>query len=241
MKYDMQDAPWIVILTGPNGAGKSTFYDKVINEWDEFRNVQFVNMDNYAKYMAKPSENVEDYLLQASRFVKCTIDDNLEKKRSFVYETTASGLTHLRIMERAKKEGYNIATIFIGLSDVELSHLRVQKRVSEGGHNVPPEDINRRYPNILKNLPALLERSDIFAIFDNSHKKPFQLILFADKEDIMYFQEYPEWLNTALKGRKTYKNFIKMTPQDIKKIQKDSVEFAKIVFAKKVTKKDINK
>ena len=69
MKYDMQDAPWIVILTGPNGAGKSTFYDKVINEWDEFRNVQFVNMDNYAKYMAKPSENVEDYLLQASRFV----------------------------------------------------------------------------------------------------------------------------------------------------------------------------
>ena len=236
MNYEMGNSPWIVIITGPNGAGKSTFYDKVIEEWDDFKNVQFVNMDNYAKYMTKEGESVDDYMLQAARFVKCTIDDNLEKKRSFVYETTSSGLSHLKIMDRAKELGYNIATIFIGLSDVELSHLRVQKRVSEGGHNVPAEDINRRYSNILKNLPALLARSDVFAVFDNSYKNPYQLILFADKNNVMYFQEYPEWLNTALEGRKTYKNLIKMNNQDIRKIRKDSVEFAKIVFSKNVKK-----
>ena len=229
-------SPWLVILAGPNGAGKSTFYDKVVQEWNGFRDVQFVNMDNYAKYMAKMGESVDDYMIQAARFVKCTIDDNLEKQRSFVYETTSAGLSHLKIMEAAKSQGYNIATIFIGLSNVELSHLRVQKRVSEGGHDVPPKDINRRYPNILKNFPEMLARSDIAAVFDNSYKEPFKLILLTDKENVMTFSKYPQWLTEAFKGRKTSRNFIKMTAEDAKAIRKEKIEFARMIFSNDYSK-----
>ena len=79
-----KNSPWLVILAGPNGAGKSTFYDKVIQEWSGFRNIQFVNMDNYAKYMAKSIEDVDKYMTQAARVVKGMIDDNIEKQKSFI-------------------------------------------------------------------------------------------------------------------------------------------------------------
>ena len=166
----------------------------------------------------------EDYLLQAGREVRKNINENFKQRRSFVYETTASGLTHLRIMEEAKEHGYKVATIFIGLSKVELSHLRVQKRVDEGGHNVPTEDIERRYPRVIKNFPDMLARSDLAAVFDNSGKDPYKLIFLMDEYNFRIFYKYPRWVSESIKDRKTTKNFILVSTSDVKKSKQDKLK-----------------
>ena len=211
---------WLLIIAGPNGAGKSTFYETILRSDPLFKNAPFVNLDNYAKEMAGENEDPNNYMLEAGRKVRNQINDNFKKKKSFVYETTASGRTHLSLMEQARKNGYNIGTVFIGLSKVELSHSRVQKRVNEGGHSVDPEDIERRYPRIIKNFPEMLARSDMAAVFDNSGRDPYKLIFLMDKYYFQVFYKYPKWLNTALKDRKTRKEFAFVSTDDIKKSNK---------------------
>ena len=220
----MSKDKWLLIIAGPNGAGKSTFYETILRSDPLFKNAPFINLDNYAKEIAGENEDPNDHMLEAGRKVREQIENNFKKKKSFVYETTASGLTHLRIMEKAREKGYKVGTIFIGLSKVELSHARVQKRVNEGGHSVDPEDIERRYPRIIKNFPDMLARSDMAAVFDNSGKDPYKLIFLMDQYYFQVFYKYPKWLNTALKDRKTSKEFTFVNTKDVKKSKKESLQ-----------------
>ncbi len=218
----MSKQSWMVIIAGPNGAGKSTFYHQILKSDPLFKNAPFVNLDNYAKEMVtQKGGTTEDYFIQAGRKVRQNIDNYFKKKKSFIYETTASGITHLKTMENARNRGYKVATIFIGLSKVELSHLRVQQRVNEGGHNVSSEDIERRFPKVIKNFPDMLARSDIAAVFDNSGKDPYKLIFLMDKYHFRVFYSYPRWVKEATKGRNTNKNFIFVNANDIKGNKKD--------------------
>ena len=206
--------PWMIILAGPNGAGKSTFYEKVLSSDPFFKNAEFINLDIEAKNLAGEDGDVNDFFFEAGRYVRSRLDDKLEKRETFIYETTASGRTHLRLVDQAKKKGFKVAFIFIGLSSVQLSHLRVQERVKNGGHNVPVDDIERRFPNIMKHFPDILKISDISIAFDNSKKTPYELIFMMDERKLLIFHNYPKWMNTALKGRKTRKDMIHITKED---------------------------
>ncbi len=99
-----------------------------------------------------------------------------------------------------------------------MSHLRVQKRVNEGGHSVDAKDIERRFPRVISNFPDMLARSDLAAVFDNSGRDPFKLIFLMDKYYFRIFYKYPRWLDNALKGRKTRKEFTFVNKKDFKNI-----------------------
>ena len=206
---------WLVIIAGPNGAGKSTFYNNILRTDPLFKNAEYINLDEYAKELAGRGDPTE-YFIPAGRKVRQKIDEKFQKNESFVYETTASGLSHLKIMDQAREQGYKVATVFIGLSRVELSHLRVQKRVNEGGHSVPAEDIERRYPKVIKNFPNMLARSDLAAVFDNSGSDPYKLIFLMDQYNFKIFYKYPKWVSEALKDRKTRKDFRFVNTNDLK-------------------------
>ncbi len=213
---------WMVIIAGPNGAGKSTFYEKVLKVDPLLKKAPSINMDNIAKEIAN-GDDPNKHLVDAGKIVIGELEKKLKSKKSFIYETTSSGRLHLKYMDRAKKAGFKIATIFIGLSSVELSHLRVQQRVREGGHNVPAEDIERRYPNIIKNFPEMLKRSDVSAVFDNSGKTPFKLIFLMDESKLFIFRSYPKWVEGSLKERKTSKEIIRITSDKLKKMTPERI------------------
>lgn len=229
----IKDAPWLMVIAGPNGAGKSTFYNIVLSEDPILKEVDFVNLDNYAKELSGPEGNPNDHMLTAGRLVYDAIDDNIASRTSFIYETTASGMTHLKIMDKAKDAGYNIATIFIGLADVELSHLRVQQRIEEGGHSVPSEDIERRFPRIFKIFPEMLARSDSAAVFDNSFKNPYKLIFFMENDRIKVYNKYPDWLNRSFEGRLTSKTFEQAPLSELKELKKAQLAIAHEIFSQK--------
>lgn len=150
MKKQRTPAPWMIILAGPNGAGKSTFYDMAFKNDPFLKDAAFINLDNLAKSMTKEGEDPNQYMLSAGKLIVDEIQQQISNKKTFIYETTSSGKVHLRFMDEAKAQGFRIATVFIGLSNVSLSFLRVKNRVFNGGHDVSFEDIVAATQRLLK-------------------------------------------------------------------------------------------
>ncbi|MBP5215321.1 MAG: AAA family ATPase [Alphaproteobacteria bacterium] len=220
----MLDNPWMIVVCGPNGAGKSTFYRDILSEDPFVKNAEFINLDNEAAEMAEKSgKSVDEVMNEAGRKIIRRIDEKLENRQTFIYETTSSGRAHLNIMKKAKEHNFDIATVFIGLSSADLSVFRVKQRFMNGGHDVPIETIERRFPKIMNNFPDVLKVSDLSLAFDNSMESPFELIFIMDEKNLLIFQDYPQWLESALKGRKTSKEIIHISKEDIDFSNKENI------------------
>lgn len=140
--------PTCWILAGPNGAGKTTLGLDYLTQLSE--DVNFINADLIAAGISPLFP--ERKLLTASRLFlseleKCVIDRN-----DFAFETTLSGRTYLRFIDRLHADGWTVVLIYLALPNVALSINRVAERVSRGGHNIPERDIVRRFPRSLKLL-----------------------------------------------------------------------------------------
>ena len=70
-------------------------------------------------------------------------------------ESTLSGRTFRRILDRLKKEEYRISIVYIFLGSVESSIDRVRERVRRGGHDVPLPDLLRRFTRSKGNFWSL--------------------------------------------------------------------------------------
>lgn len=229
-----KEQPWLVIIAGPNGAGKTTFYNQVLKDNPFYKNKPFVNSDLIAEKMANGDMDVVDeHMRDAARETSDKIHQLIKGKKTFIYETTSSGKTHLSFMSKARELGYKIAVVFVGLSKVELSHMRVQQRVEHGGHDVKSEDIDRRYPKIIAGIPELLKRADIGAVFDNSGKSPFKMIFLMDESKLWVFHKYPNWVENSLKDRKTNKSFVHITNKEFKKYTPEKMNSLIDIFSGK--------
>jgi predicted ABC-type ATPase len=103
-------------------------------------------------------------------------------------------------MRAAKKAGYRIDLVFIGLAHPALGAERVAARVAKGGHHVPPADIARRYERSMENLPKALLLADWATILDNSNAlEPFRLIARIRSGRVTHLAgRRPEWLDRTL-------------------------------------------
>ncbi len=156
--------PNIFIIAGCNGAGKTTAAYNLLPE--VFKTVEFVNADEIARGLSPL--NVEGVAFQAGRIMLERIAHLIKTNKSFSFETTLSGLSYLKIIEEAKKQGYGITFFFVYLDSVELAKNRVALRVSKGGHNIPQAVIERRYSKGLANFSKYASLSDDWYIYDNS-------------------------------------------------------------------------
>lgn len=141
-------SPICWIVAGPNGAGKTTFALQYLPAVANCRH--FINADLIAAGLSPLAPETE--LLAASRLFLREIENRIRARQDFAFETTLSGRTYLRLIDRLRTEGWRIELIYLALPSVELSRLRVAERVAHGGHNIPEQDINRRFPRSLHNL-----------------------------------------------------------------------------------------
>lgn len=121
-------------------------------------------------------------------------EEYLQKRISFVVETTLSGGTYLRMMREAKCLGYRTRLFYIGTESIEINLERVKQRVSKGGHDVPEEDQLRRYPRSLRNLPLALDIADEALIADNSQSSGHRAVgIKLQGAGILWLPPVPEW------------------------------------------------
>jgi predicted ABC-type ATPase len=101
----------------------------------------------------------------------------LDAKKSFAFETTAAGTNYIKYIKDAKKQGYQIALMFLWVASPQQAIQRVRNRVIHGGHNVPSDTIKRRYFAGIKNLlKYYLPLADFALLLDNSIEGPCTLI-----------------------------------------------------------------
>ncbi len=160
------------IIAGPNGAGKTTFAKTFLPE--EASCLNYVNADLIAEGLSpfKP----ESVAIESGKLLLKKLDDLVEKKESFAFETTLSGLSYIRRIKSWKSQGYEVILFFLKLPNEEMAVQRVKLRVAEGGHNIPEDVIKRRYKKGWQNLQNHYKHLvDSWVVFDNSGKIPIVL------------------------------------------------------------------
>jgi len=146
MNESKQPKCWII--AGPNGAGKTTFALKYLPEVAQCR--RFINADLIAAGMA-PLEP-EAQRLAAGRIFLQELERHVEARRDFGFETTLSGRSYLKLIQRLRAAGWRVELIYLALPSPEIARLRVAERVRHGGHDIPVADIGRRFTRSLENL-----------------------------------------------------------------------------------------
>jgi predicted ABC-type ATPase len=188
--------PTYTLIAGINGAGKSTSYDE---------------MDDDEKSLLGPRINPDELTAQlggniikggqlASRRRKQFLSENI----TFHQETTFTGNTIIKAIDQAKRQGYRLNLIYVGLDSVDTAMKRVKHRAANGGHNVPVEDIVRRYPNSMRNLSEQIHKFDRITLVDNTQR--FEFVFKATDGDVVFIcDDLPKWVQNAVRA---YENHI---------------------------------
>lgn len=176
----------LYIIAGCNGAGKTTASFTLLPEILDCK--EFVNADEIAKGLS-PFQP-EKVSFEAGRIMLNRINELLENKENFAFETTLATKSYKSKIIKAKTKNYNVTIIFFWLENIDLAIERVKTRVLEGGHNIAIEVIKRRYMNGIKNLFEIyLSIADEVMIFDNSEGKHDLIARKTFTTDIVIFNE----------------------------------------------------
>lgn len=139
--------PRCLIIAGPNGAGKTTFALKYLRRVGVDA---FINADMIASGLSP--FHPERQAAAAGRLFLREVETRITAREDFAIETTLSGRSYLRLIERLHADGWTVELYYLVLPSVRVSKMRVAERVSHGGHNIPAADIERRFPRSLRNL-----------------------------------------------------------------------------------------
>jgi predicted ABC-type ATPase len=172
--------PNIYVIAGCNGAGKTTCAFSILP--DILATNEFVNADLIAKGISPFNESTVSF--EAGRIMLTRIKELMVLKKDFVFETTLSTISYVKLLQEAKNHGYSIHLLYFWLKSYDLAIKRVKRRVEKGGHNIPEDVIIRRYDKSLVNLNKhFLPLVDAAIIFDNSNESPEVI---AEKENNKY-------------------------------------------------------
>ena len=116
--------PICYVIAGPNGAGKTTFAMKYLPEIAGCHN--FINADLIA-FGISPLDSV-GVQFDAGRLFLAEIHKNIEKRIDFAFETTLAGRSYINLLEKLRKEDWQIMLFFLWIPDADFSRDRVRQR-----------------------------------------------------------------------------------------------------------------
>lgn len=155
----------IYIIAGANGSGKTTFAKEFLPRYIE--TPYFINADSIAQGISPFSPEL--VAIKAGKILLSEINELVNQKKSFAFESTLSGRTYISFIKRAIKKGYRVHIFYLYVPNEGFATQRVKFRVASGGHNIPESDIRRRFGRSLKNFFELyMPLADSWYLFDNS-------------------------------------------------------------------------
>lgn len=158
--------PRIGVLAGVNGAGKSSVGGALLGASGS----EFLNPDAVAARLraTKPSLSTTAANSLAWRANLARLQDAIETRQNYFFETTLGGRSIVAELERALDAGIPVHMWYVGLESVDLHIARVAQRVRAGGHPIPTPKIRERFDSSRANLVRLLPRLTSLTLVDNS-------------------------------------------------------------------------
>lgn len=176
--------PEIIVFAGPNGSGKTTV-TRMAKIIEPYINADDIKRTNYCTD------------LEAAQLAERMRENAVAQKKSFTFETVLSTDRNLKLLQKAKMQGYFIRCIYVLTADVNINILRVESRKAMGGHGVPEEKIRSRYKKALTLIPELVEVCDVMHIYDNS-SLPFRI--FKKRKTEYFYWENEYWSMDKIHG-----------------------------------------
>lgn len=161
--------PTMLVVAGPNASGKSTYIANLYAQ--NLLHYPYINADIIQKFELADIQNEEERNIKGMHIAMQRVEEAIQNKTSFVYETVLSHPSKLDLVQQAKNKGFTIKTVFVYTKDPHINLQRLKARVASGGHDVPAEKVVQRYYRSLENGQLLKALSDEFTEFDNSVDK----------------------------------------------------------------------
>ena len=186
---------YFYIFAGVNGSGKSTLYKtNFLNQ--NIKNSIRINTDEIVYSFGDWKSSIDQ--IKAGKMAiqlrnKCFLEE-----KSFNEETTLTGKTIIKIIDKAKNLDYKIYLYYIGIDNPEIAKERVKNRVARGGHGISFNLIEKRYYESLKNLERIIHQCDFIEIFDNS-KKFIRIFYYEDNQVFENNIAKVNWIKNNLK------------------------------------------
>lgn len=114
----------------------------------------------------------------------------LANNNNFTFETVLSTDRNLKLLQKAKQQGYFIKCIYVLTANSMINVMRVKSRVASGGHDVPKEKILSRYTKALEIIPEVIKVCDIFHLYDNT-TNAFRI--FKKRKTEYFYEENQFW------------------------------------------------
>lgn len=171
-----ESPPTLYLFAGSNGAGKTTFARAYLRQLDPIP--RFLNADEIARGLSPLDP--QKLAVKAGKLLLREIESCLQTRVSFGLESTLSGTTHAKLLERAKSSGYQIELHYLWIPSPALAIRRIRQRVKMGGHSIPEADVRRRFARSRINLIQLYgPLADTWQVWDNRNEPP-SLILSSE-------------------------------------------------------------
>ncbi|MBI2513311.1 MAG: hypothetical protein HYV96_15140 [Opitutae bacterium] len=161
--------PDLFIIAGPNGAGKTTYVRRFLPQ--EMRCREFVNADLIAAGLSPFAPDRAAF--EAGRIMLRRLRELGERRESFSFETTLTGVGYVRLLRELKEAGYRVRLDYLWIPDLTITRARIRQRVTKGGHDIPDDVQQRRFGKGLRLLldhyrPLLYE----WRLYDNTGDRP---------------------------------------------------------------------
>jgi len=183
----------LYIFAGVNGAGKSTLYNSG-NLDDNIKYSTRINTDEIVRKIGDWKNNSDQ--IKAAKIAINLRNDCLQYEKSFNEETTLTGKTILKTIDKAKELGYELQLFYVGVDNPEIAKERIRNRVEKGGHNIADEIVEKRYYESLKNLKQVITKFDEVYLYDNSIK--YKHIFSFINNKILYKDKNVNWSKDAI-------------------------------------------
>lgn len=176
--------PEVIVFAGPNGSGKSTI-TKMAKVIEPYINADDIKKANYCTD------------LEAAQLAEKLRERAIENRVSFTFETVMSTERNLKLLKKAKEQGYFIRCIYVLTSDVNINVFRVESREAVGGHGVPEDKIRLRYTKALNLIPEVVQVADVMHIYDNT-TVPYRI--FKKRKTEYFYWENENWSTASIKN-----------------------------------------
>ena len=177
-EHDVIKKPEVVVFAGPNGSGKTTITKmaKIVGE--------YINADEIKKSILCTD-------LEAAMKAEELRERMIKEKNDFTFETVLSTDRNLKLLQRAREEGYFVRGYYVLTANPDINVARVNARVAFGGHGVPEEKIRSRYYKALSLIPELVKVCDILHIYDNTATEAFRI--FKKRKEVFFKWSNKYW------------------------------------------------
>ena len=180
------------LFAGVNGVGKTTLFNAI--NGDMKKSVR-INSDELVREIGKWNSEIDQ--VKAAKIAIGLRNECMEKRNSFNEETTLTGKTILKLIDKVREKNYKLHLFYVGVGSPGISKERIKKRVADGGHHIPNEVVDKRYKESLKNFEKILKEFDNVVVYDNSVR--FRTLLrIIDKKVIKIADDLPEWMENTI-------------------------------------------